>query len=300
MAKTNTSSSKRKVGGHVSMAGGLHHAIDRAEAIGANCAQVFSGSPRVWARKDLDDRDLDTFFSKQQEKAVKPIFTHALYLVNVASKNQAQVEKSIKALVDEMAFDSAIKGAGVIVHVGSHQGRGWDAVREQVAASIATVIEQSPNNATFLIENSAGQQGKVNSDLAEIRWLLDQVKSARLGWCVDTCHAHAAGYALGKETTTPDKSRLDRDTTLEQAIDEHDLWDSLQCIHVNDSQAAFGSGVDRHENIGDGTINPDDMAYFLNVSQINKDIPLITEVPGLEDDGPDKANIERIKKLLGQ
>lgn len=276
------SKDSRKIGGHVSAAGGVDKAIERAHAIGANCVQVFSGSPRVWARAPLEKIDLNKLFSKQEELGVSPIFTHALYLTNVASENADLVRKSREALIYDLRFDALVKGSGVVVHLGSHQGRGWEAVKTQTAAVIGEVLAATPPESHFLIENSAGQQGKLCSDLTEIQWLLQQVGSDRLGWCFDTCHGWAAGVAY--------------EQMIAQAKDLK-ILDSLRCIHVNGSRDPFGSGRDRHANIGEGEIPDDALAAFLNNPAVNQ-IPLITEVPGIDGEGPDAENIRRIKALL--
>lgn len=273
----------RKIGGHVSIAGGVENCIERANEIGGNCAQIFSGSPRVWKRAGLETHDADKLFSEQEKYSVSPIFTHALYLVNLASDKPDLVKKSVDVLIHDMKFDALIKGAGIVVHLGSHQGRGWAAVRQQVAGKIKEIIEASPKEATFLIENSAGQKGKLCSQLEEIRWLLDEVDSPQLGWCLDTCHAFSAGYNLAED--------------LPAEITKLKLWSSLKCIHVNDSKGEFDQGIDRHENLGEGNIPQADLKKFLNLPEV-KEIPLILEVPGIDGKGPDAENINRLKKLL--
>jgi len=292
----------RKIGAHVSASGGLFKAIERANEIGANCAQIFSGSPRVWNRKELTLFDTKKMFSKMNELAVNPVFTHSLYLVNLASDKPELVRKSFEALKYDLEFDSLIKGSGIIVHLGSHQGRGWVASREQVAMQITNLLKATPADSTFLIENSAGQNGKLCSDLSEINWLFSRVaelfgvtgfgpgESSRLGWCFDTCHAHAAGYSLG--TTS-------RSLTSKHAIEEITdlkLWKTLKCIHVNDSRDDFDSGRDRHENLGEGNIPTEDLKYFVNYKEV-KETPLLLEVPGFDKNGPDAKNIEYLKKL---
>ena len=283
---------KRKIGAHVSASGGLGKAIERAHKIGANCAQIFSGSPRVWKRKDLSAFDVETMFSKQKELGVKPIFTHSLYLANLATDKPDLLRKSFDALKYDLEFDSLIKGSGIIVHIGSHTGRGWEAVKEQVADQILKLLEATPKDSTFLIENSAGQKGKLCSDLAEIRWLIDTVTdnidketSKRLGWCFDTCHAHAAGYSLGKSS----ESLIEKNVIDD--IYDFDLWESLKCIHVNDSRDDFDSGRDRHANLGEGNISKEALKHFVNHEKV-KEIPLLLEVPGFDGKGPDAKNIE--------
>lgn len=283
----------RKLGAHVSAAGGVDKAIERVHAIGGNCVQVFSASPRVWQKPKLEMFDTEKLFAKQKELEVTPILTHALYLVNLASDNPASLEKSIKALTYELQFDSLVKGGGVVVHLGSHQGRGWNHDKEQVARSVENILKNTPEDSTFLIENSAGQNGKLTTDFGDIRWLMDQIKSPRLGWCFDTCHAFSAGYQLNP------KSKLTEGSigVVEQEIDRLELWSPLRCIHVNDSRDPFASHKDRHENLGDGSIPTEDFSHFLNLEKLKK-VPLIMEVPGIDGEGPDKANMDRLKKLV--
>ncbi len=290
----------RRIGAHVSSAGGFPKAVERAAAIGANCMQVFSSSPRGWANNWERSLDSEKLFSKQKELNVTPIFTHGLYLINLASENQNQLDKSIQALKAELHFDSAVKGSGVIVHLGSHMGSGWVAVKDQLAQSISRILSSTPEDSTFLIENSAGQNGKVSSNLAEIRWLLDTVDSPRLKWCFDTCHGFAAGYLLGN----PAGVETDRHVLFSEepkyaatAIEQLDLWKDLRCIHVNDSKQPYNSGKDRHENLLEGEVPQEDFSYFLNLPQV-REIPLIMEVPGFKGEGPDAENISRLKSLL--
>jgi deoxyribonuclease IV len=231
--------------------------------------------------------------AKQAELGVTPIVTHAIYLTNLASDNPDLLRKSIDVLKYDLRFDSLVKGAGVVVHLGSHQGRGWEAVRDQVAQAITEILSDTPAQSKLLIENAAGQNGKVCGNLGEVRWLMDQVNSPRLGWCFDTCHGWAAGLALGTEKPQ------DNCMTAVEEIDRWHLWDELAVVHVNDSRDPFASGRDRHANLGDGEIPSQDLAYFLNYPKL-PNIPLILEVPGIKDEGPDAENISRLKMLANQ
>ena len=267
----------RYIGAHVSASGGLEKAVERAESIGCNSLQLFSGSPRVWKRKELAEVATDKMFSLRKQYNFGPVFTHSLYLVNLASPKPELIQKSLRVLKYDMAFDSKIDGSGIVVHLGSHLGAGWEAVREQVATNIQEILDDSPEDATFLIENSAGQKGKLCSELTEIKWLFETISSPKLGWCFDTCHAHAAGLSL---------------QTVGDEISELGLLKDLRCVHVNDSRDDFASGRDRHDNLGQGNIAEADFKHFL------AEIPLILEVPGLEGKGPDAANIEILKSYV--
>ncbi len=291
----------REIGAHVSIAGGIDQAVVRAKELGCNSLQLFSGSPRIWAKVDLAAHDTDKYYSEREKKGVKSVFTHASYLVNLASDNPNLVAKSARTIKYDLQFDALVKGSGVIVHLGSHQGRGWAAVKEQVVEQLRAILADAPQEATLLIENSAGQNGKLCSDLAEIKWLLEQVDSPQLGWCFDTCHGFAAGYDLGAEVTAAEAvhARNQRAETAAAAISRLELWPQLKCIHVNDSRGDFGSGIDKHANLGEGKILRVDWEYFLNLTEVKK-LPLILEVPGFAGTGPDQENVEILKELVGE
>jgi deoxyribonuclease IV len=290
-------SSIRFIGAHLSTTGGIDKTIATAVEMGANCLQVFSGSPRMWRRTPLERIDREKILSVKEKMGFGPIFTHSLYLVNLASENNELIAKSINAIIHDLNFDDYVKGSGVVVHLGSHLGRGWEVVKNQVLENIFEILQKTPANSTFLIENSAGQKGKLCSDITEISWLIKEIrlkidgkpaenlKPSRIGWCFDTCHGFAGGYALGKG-----------EKSAEDVISDLKLWDDLKCIHVNDSRDNFASGKDRHANIGEGNIPQEDLRWFLNLPQV-KYIPIITEAPGFDGNGPDAQNIELIKNL---
>ena len=141
----------RRVGGHVG--GGLTSAIDNTLAIGGNCLQIFAGSPRMWARSLWPDDVTNKFKESAAKHDLNTVYIHALYLTNLASDNDELVEKSIAALVMDMKNSAAIGGAGVVLHIGSHQGRGWENARSLVIESIRKVLASTPANSYLLLEN---------------------------------------------------------------------------------------------------------------------------------------------------
>lgn len=297
------------IGGHVSSAGGIYEALSRAKNIGANCVQIFSASPRMWKRTSPPQTTLDRYNELKKQLGIEKTVIHAIYLLNLASDNEELVRKSREVIEYDLHLDSKINGSGVVVHLGSHLGKGFDAVKEKMVHGIKNILSNTPESSTFLIENSAGQNGKIASDLAEIRWLLDHVGSSRLGWCLDTCHAYAAGYGLTnakgdvQDTTRSDREQVTLFKTEKQTmnifeeIERLHLWEALKVVHVNDSRDPFASGRDRHENIGDGNIGNDMLRSFLSHEAI-RSLPLILEVPGIDHaSGPDRENIERLKTL---
>lgn len=284
----NASPFSRRVGGHVSIAGGYANSLTKAENIGANALQIFSGSPRVWKRPEMNLITLKEYAQAADERDLRPIFVHALYLINLCSENTESVQKSKEVLIYELKFCEEIGATGLVVHLGSLQGREWQTHRDALAITIREIIDAAKSPTPFLIENTASKN-KVTADLAQIRWLIDAVDRKNLGWCYDTCHGWAAGYS----PTQP----LSEEFDLFAKMEELDLWDSLKCIHLNDSRDTQGSGRDRHANILDGNIPKADLEAIINHLRL-KDLPLITEAPGLDGNGPDVENIKRIRSLI--
>lgn len=277
----------RRIGGHVSSSGGINNAVINTLEIGGNAIQIFAGSPRMWARSLYPTKVADDFKKLVAEKDLNPVYIHALYLTNLASDNPEMLAKSIKALEIDMKNSAAIGGAGVVLHIGSHQGRGWDHDREQVISSLKEVLVNTPDDSILLLENSAGQQGKIGS-LPELKDILDAIPNPRLKVCLDTAHAFEAGYNF----TTSDG--------VEMWIKEIEVTiglDKIELFHLNDSKTPLGSGRDNHQNIGDGYIGEAGIKQLINHPKFAH-LPLILEVPGMEGMGPDKANIDRVKKLL--
>lgn len=299
----------RRIGAHLSTSKGIVETVKSARSIGANCLQVFSGSPRMWRRTSLDRIDATAIKRAQKENDVQPIFTHALYLVNLASDNPEILAHSLETLKHDLSFDAHLGGAGVVVHIGSHQGRGFEAVKDALATHISEVLRDTPTDSHFLIENAAGQQGKIGGDLHEVQWLIEQLRSDRVGWCVDTCHAFAAGYTFSDNKSIYqhndvkegnlffEENSSQSSPQLLTKIQELGLLNALKVVHVNGSRDPFNSGRDRHANIGEGTIPSTELQIFLK-SKLLAHVPLITEVPGIDNQGPDAENIARIKELV--
>lgn len=275
----------RFIGAHV--AGGLAGAVENSLAIGANCFQIFAGSPRMWARSLYPTKLVEDFKLATSSHNLKPIYIHALYLTNLASDNKELVSKSINALTLDMTNSAAIGSSGVVLHIGSHQGRGWASSKDQVIASIKQVLEITPKDSTLLLENSAGQKGKIGS-LTELKEIISAIPSQRLKVCLDTAHAFEAGYNF-----TSDQGLSIWLDEISQTIG----FDKIELLHLNDSKTPLGSGRDNHQNIGDGYIGSNGISAILNHPSLDH-LPVILEVPGLEGKGPDKENIDRVKALL--
>lgn len=276
----------RRIGGHVSTSGGLINAVTNTRAIGGNAIQIFAGSPRMWVRSLYPAKVAEDFKKSVAQNDLNPVYIHALYLTNLASDNPELVTKSKKALVIDMTNSAAIGAAGVVLHIGSHQGRGWETVKDQVIQSIQEVLKETPEQSTLCLENSAGQNGKIGT-FAELKDILGTIHSPRLKVCLDTAHAFESGFDFTKE------SELERWIA---SIDES-IGDRLAVLHLNDSKTPVGSGRDMHQNIGDGYIGKEALSRLVNHPRL-RNLPLLLEVPGIEGMGPDAENIARVKALV--
>ena len=277
-----------KVGAHVSTAGGLDKAVERAVAIEAEAIQIFGSPPQGWALKPHAPEVILRFREKAQEAGLgDDVFLHGVYLVNLATENQENLKKGIDSLSFYVTLAHHIDAKGVVFHVGSHKGSGFAAVLPQIARSMTQVLERSEGDAWLIIENNAGQGQQVGGNFGEIRQILDAVGSSRVKVCLDTAHCLASGY----EITTAEGVAA----TMGEFAEVIGLA-NLVAVHANDSKVPLGSGVDRHENIGDGHIGKEGFRHILAAPAF-AGVPFLLEVPGIENKGPDLENIRRLKRL---
>lgn len=275
------------VGAHVSAAGGLHRAVQRAHTIGAEAVQIFGAAPQQWRRKDHGAEALARFREDAAQTQLGPVFIHAVYLINLASPNDELLAKSVDALTAELRLGSQIGAAGVIVHVGSHMGAGFENQLPRIAAGMLTALNDSPDDVWLCLENNAGAGRSVGSTFEELAAMFGAVDSERLRICLDTCHLHAAGYDVSTEHGL-------RNVVHGFRAEFSD--DQLAAVHANDSKTELGSGKDRHENIGQGSIG---MAAFRRMirNRLLRSAAWLLEVPGYKSDGPGRVDIEILRAL---
>lgn len=275
-----------QIGAHVSAALSLDLSLDRAKEIGAECTQIFISPPRQWTKTAHSKKEIATYINKVGRTGIEPNFIHGTYLINLASPNPAQLQQSIDWLNYAQDMASKLNLKGTIFHLGSHQGRGFDKVFDQVCQSLTTILKSS-NRPYLILENSAGMGGSVGS-IVELGQILRKVNHPNLKVCLDTQHAFAAGFDLRtnhKLTQTVKK--------LNQEIG----WKNLVAVHANDSKVPLGSKKDRHANIGEGFIGKVGFTNLLNHPNF-KNLPFILEVPRFSDNGPDKDNIDILRSLM--
>lgn len=277
------------LGAHVSVAGGLKNAIINAEAIGAECIQIHATSPRQWKVSMPAQEAVDEYFEARKKSAVKTVFNHAPYLINLASPDPIIHAKSIQCLVDNLKICNLIKAEGVIFHLGSSKdGNRADALTQQINA-IKEAIKKAPGESLVILENSAGGGNKFGHTLEDIAAVIDGVGSDRVAVCFDTAHAFEAGVI---EEYTKENVK-----TLWDAFDKIIGLKKLIALHVNDSKTAYMSNHDRHENLGHGFIG---LAAFQNLAKEKRlnHTSWLLEVPGFDEMGPDLKNMEVLKKLF--
>ena len=279
-----------QIGAHVSSAKPFSAAIDRGLEIGCEAIQIFGSSSRAWAFKMPPENEIAAFNARRAESGMGAVFLHAIYLINLGNPDPAQVDKSVQSLIDYMTLAAAINADGVIFHPGSHKGQGYEQVFDQAVAAINRVLDNSPEGPYLCLENMAGMGQHIGAKFEELGGLLRAVDNPRLRICLDTQHSFAAGYDL----TTP--------AGVAAMIDQFDAAigvENLAAVHANDSKRPCGSGVDRHDNIGEGLIGEPGFAGIMSHPAF-QDVPFFLEVPGFDGNGPDARNIEILKNIRRQ
>jgi len=274
-------------GAHVSVSGGIHTAIDRAEAIGAESVQVFTQSPRTWRPTNHDPGNFERFKERRAEAGIDGVVCHALYLINLAATDDDIYEKSVAALVNTVDVGCAIEADGVVFHVGSHLGAGLEAGLDRAVPALEQALEHCSDTTWLLIENSAGAGGTIGRSVDELAILVDRLgRHERVGICLDSCHL----WVSGVDVTDP----AALDACLHEVDDRIGL-DRLRALHVNDADADLGSNRDRHANVGEGVIG-EKLGVFLANPRL-QGLPTILEVPGKDGHGPDADEVRKLKEL---
>lgn len=269
-------------------------AVERAHEIGAGALQIFTDNPTAWRRRAELPTELPAFRSRLTELGVGPVTIHASYLVNLAGPEPDLYERSIRLLADELRAAPAFGARIVNVHIGSHRDTSVDAGIGRLADGIARVlaeVDDGPDAARLVLENSAGGGFGIGTDLTELAGITEAVAARgipahRVGFCLDTAHAWGAGLGLS------DADAVDR---LVAAFDADIGSDRLAMVHLNDSRADHGSRLDRHEHLGAGRIGAAGLARFLTHPAL-ADVVYILETPGM-DEGYDAVNIGRAHDL---
>lgn len=254
------------LGIHCSISGGVENALVLAKEWEIDTFQIFTKNQRQWREKVITD-DEGASFRKQMKKQKIPVaIAHTTYLINLASQDEGIREKSIQSLASELLRCEALGLLGAVLHPGANRElQEKDGIR-LIAQGLKTVLDHSKHlKAKILLENTAGQGSSIGWKFEHIRDIMQHVSSRRLGMCLDTCHAFAAGYDIRTQTGFED--------TMEK-LDETVGLDRLDAIHLNDSKGDFATRVDRHEHIGKGKIG---LEPFRQIMKHFKHIPKVLE-----------------------
>ncbi len=276
-------------GAHVSASGGVENAPRNAREIGATAFALFTKNQRQWHAPQLTPAQIEAFRSACVEAGYAPgvILPHDSYLINLGHPEREGLEKSRASFVEEMQRCEALGLDRLNFHPGSHLQKITSVQSlDRIAESINIALEQSCG-VTAVIENTAGQGSNLGFAFEHLAYIIDKVEDkSRVGYCIDTCHAFAAGYDLRTaEACERTFAELDRVVGLGY----------LRGMHLNDAMKPLGSHVDRHAPLGDGEIGWECFRYIAADSRFD-DIPLILETP---DEARWPEEIARLKVLAG-
>jgi deoxyribonuclease-4 len=279
-------------GAQIRQTGGLLAALRRAEAMGAEVMQVFAQSPRQWRYPEANpDRAAAFGQAWPSSPVVKRVVCHAPYLANLATADDEVLDKSQKCLVDNLQGAHAMGALGLVLHLGSHLGEGFEARLAAVACSLAAVLDEAwagGAQCPILLENTAGAGGTIGRNFQELARVIDASGSdPRLGVCLDTQHLWASGVSF----STPSEA----DAVI-RALRQTVGLDRLACVHVNDSKVGLGAGLDRHENVGQGAIGEAGFRALLGHPRL-QGLPAVLEVPGTDNRGPDAIQLATVRRL---
>jgi deoxyribonuclease-4 len=257
----------RKIGVHTSIAGGLHLSLQRANSLKCNTLQIFSHNPRGWAVKSISEGEVSTFRSLRTRLNMAPLYVHASYLINIASRDRDLQKKSVALLAVEMDRADLLGAEYVILHPGSASGEDERIARKRASEALREVASMGQWKAGLLLENTAGERGDISYKVSNLSDMMSYVMESLIaGICIDTCHAFAAGYDVGSERGI------------------HNISDEIEKY--------IGLG----KLVGLGKIGMGGLRLFLNYS-LFKDIPLILETPR-KNETDDYQNLRKVRRMI--
>jgi deoxyribonuclease IV len=289
-----------RIGAHMSVAGGLPRAVDRAVAHGCEALQVFAKNANQWRGRPLDDEEVHEFRSRVDAAGIGPVVSHASYLINLATASPPLLEQSIDAFVDELDRADRLGLLGVVIHPGTCTSGSDEEGLRRIADAIRRAFRARPRRKTMvLLEHTAGQGRTLGHRFEHLSAIIDRLSgSPRVGVCLDTCHLVASGYDIvseqGYRKTFEEFERLVG-------------FDRLRVFHGNDSKKPCASRVDRHEHIGRGCLGTEPFRRLLNDPRFSH-LPILIETekssrttrPGdIAVDPLDVMNLTMLRSLRG-
>jgi deoxyribonuclease IV len=278
-----------ELGAHMSIAGGLHLAIERGHEVGCGAVQIFLKNQRQWAARPLDTEAIRTFGAARRRTGIRRVFAHASYLINLASPDPTAWAQALDAFTDELERGEALGLSCVVIHPGSHMGVGLEpGLRRVVAALDETLARTAGCRIKVALENTAGGGNSLGRTFGELARLIDgAARSERIGVCIDTCHLFVSGYDL---RTPAGYGRAIAE--CEAAVGRR----RVLAFHLNDAKAPFGSGLDRHEHIGRGFLGLAPFRLLLNDRRFAA-VPKVLETPKEPEPTADLRNLAALRRL---
>ena len=288
-----------RLGAHLSIAGGLPRAVDRAEASGCAALQIFTKSAGQWRARALPAEEIALFRRRVRQTRIRPVVAHNSYLINLAAADPALRERSIESLRDELDRAEALGLDGLVMHPGSFTSGSESGGLRLIADGLARIFDARPDARTrILLEHTAGQGTNLGHRFEHLAEIIERLNgSRRVGVCLDTCHLIASGYDI--------RSEQGYDDTFRQ-FGRIVGFSRLKVFHFNDSKKPCGSRVDRHEHIGKGCLGLAPFRRILNDPRFAK-LPMLLETPKLDTpetrrasdvDPWDKMNLDVLRGLL--
>jgi deoxyribonuclease IV len=273
-----------RFGAHVSVAGGLPRAVDRAVAHGCDAFQIFAKNASQWRGRVVPRAEIREFRAKVAAARLAPVVSHASYLINLATPSRALRRQSLEAMGDELDRAEALGLYGVVLHPGCYTAGSEAGGLALIAEGLLDLLRERRRGRTMvLIEQTAGQGTALGSTFEQIASILARADDhPRLGVCLDTCHLLAAGYDVcspeGYESTFAQFGRLIG-------------FDRLKLFHLNDSKRPLGSRVDRHEHIGEGCLGLEPFRRLVNDRRFRR-LPMLLETPKEADRSPSRIEVD--------
>ncbi len=278
--------SKAYIGFHVSLGKSIDSVFDTAQSMGCTTLQMFTRNPRGWKFKDLNESQVKSFREKREKSGFRFVVDHMPYLPNLASPVKSVMKKSREALVAEVERCERLGIDYLVVHLGSHMGKGIETGIRNVAEACNIALKRR-GKTVILLENSAGQKNSVGSKFEELSRIIDKIRSRRVGVCLDTCHLLASGYDIRSENSVKE--------TMKEFESKVGI-ERLLVLHMNDSKGDIGSNLDRHENLGKGKVGLEGFKAILRYNGI-MDRPIILETP-YRDMKTVKEDLETLRSIL--
>ncbi|HZS93873.1 MAG TPA: deoxyribonuclease IV [Chloroflexota bacterium] len=273
------------VGAHVSLHGNPASAVEETRNQGFRSMQIFASSPGAWRPPIVDPPVFAAFVEARRGLGVDPLFIHAIYLINLASADESLYHRSISSLIRTLEAGRMMEARGVITHIGSHAGNGFETVADRIAGGLTEILNRAPGGIDLILENSAGAGGLVGASLDELATLIKLTgRPDRLKIALDTAHLTGAGWDFRAE------GGADR---LVDEIEAKVGLDRLAVIHANDSAQPVGSRKDRHANIGEGHVGEEGFRNLVAQPALRA-VPWILETPGLEERERDQHRLQEM------